>query len=448
MILLFDQRVDIILLAALLLIGGGVAYGLLLLVFSKFDPRKTRRRHERALNEATAERPVIFLIPCLNEAEVIGASLDRLTSLGYSQAHILVIDDGSDDGTADIILQHPDPRVHVLQRFLPNARKGKGEALNAAVQHIRDGGLGCQIDPDNAVICVLDADGRLEPHALETVMPIFEDPTIGAAQIGVRINNRQDSLLARMQDFEFVFYTEIYQRGRRHLHSVGLGGNGQFVRFSALNSLGEKPWSKSLTEDLDLGIRLSLEGWNIEFCSETAVHQQGLVDIQRWVKQRTRWFQGHLQAWGLMPWVMGKLRGKQRLDLGYHITSPYLLLVGSLLTLAFALWGIDLAADLFTGRLEFSYWWISAYLIAFGPVLLYGTVYWQVERDTGLSRLALFFMLHLFVFYSILWYLAGWRAVFRVVARRSGWAKTERLKEQPTSTPEVTDAVDQTSRTH
>src|SRR5699024_2991522 len=151
----------------------------------------------------------------------------------------------------------------------------------AAIKHIRGGVLGDNFDPEHAVICVMDADGRLEHHVLDTVLPEFDDPNLGGVQIGVRINNRNANLLARMQDVEFVLYTEVFQRGRRHLNSVGLGGNGQFVRMTALNSVGEKPWSTSLTEDLDLGIRLMLEGWDTEFCSTTVVHQQGLVDMGR-----------------------------------------------------------------------------------------------------------------------------------------------------------------------
>src|SRR5699024_11249823 len=90
--------------------------------------------------------------------------------------------------------------------------------------------------------------------------------------------NRRSNQLARMQDIEVVFYTDVFQRVRRHLGSVVLGVNGQFVRYTALDSLGTKPWTQSLAEDLDLGIRLLLAGWDTEFCSTTAVHQQGLVD--------------------------------------------------------------------------------------------------------------------------------------------------------------------------
>lgn len=429
MIQLFDHNIDLVLLIALTLILGGVVYGILLFVFSRFEPKKFQHTDRFRPTSFARDRDVVFLIPCLNEERVIGASLDRLTSLDHDKVHILVIDDGSDDATADLVLSNPDPRVNLLQRSLPNARNGKGAALNAALKHIRRGVLGESFDPQHAIICVVDADGRLEPDVLDTVLPEFDDPNRGGVQIGVRINNRGANLLARMQDIEFVLYTEVFQRGRRHFGSVGLGGNGQFVRLTALNSVGVQPWSKSLTEDLDLGIRLMLAGWDTEFCSTTVVHQQGLVDIKRWTKQRTRWFQGHLQSWSLMPWVLGNLTGKRRLDLGYHITSPYLLLVGSLITVAFGLWILDLGAAAVTGTVVFSPWWISAYLVAFGPILVFGYVYWQQERDHGISRIKAFALFHLFALYATLWYLAGWRAVFRMLTGRSGWTKTDRLQE-------------------
>ena len=431
MIHLFGYNIDLILIVALVLILGGVVYSLMLFVLSRFEPKTTKTPLPTYLMTAPEDRDVVFLIPCLNEEEVISASLDRLTALKHDKIHILVIDDGSDDATAELVLRNPDPRVKLLQRTLPNARQGKGEALNAGVQHIRNGALGPDFDPVSAIAVVVDADGRLEPHVLDVVLPNFSDPQLGGVQIGVRINNRSTNLLARMQDLEFVLYTRIFQRGRRHLGSVGLGGNGQFVRFTALNSLGVKPWTDSLAEDLDLGIRLMLAGWNTEFCSETSVHQQGLVDIKRWVKQRTRWFQGHLQSWELMPWVLGTLRGKRRLDLGYHITSPYLLLVASLFTIAFGLWIVDLGISLATGSLAFSTWWISAYLIAFGPILLFGTIYWREERYLGINLIQAILIFHLFALYSTLWYLAGWRAAYRMLLGRTGWAKTDRMKEPP-----------------
>ncbi|PWF80196.1 glycosyltransferase [Kocuria rosea] len=428
-LVLFDQMIDPVLSLAILLVALSVLYSLLLLVLSRVDPVHARLR--KCLRRDLAETmPVIFVVPCLNEDRVIGASLERLVSLNYPLVHILVVDDGSNDETASIVRAHPDPRVHLLQRVLPKARQGKGEALNAAIQHLRASPVLDRWNPSEVIVCVMDADGRLDPHALEDVMPLFVDQQLGAVQIGVRINNRDRSLLARMQDLEFVLYTQIFQRGRRHLGSVGLGGNGQFVRLSALDDLGASPWSRSLTEDLDLGVRLILSGWITEFCSTSSVHQQGLVDIQRWIKQRTRWFQGHLQSWAMVSLVLRNLSGTRKADLLYHLTSPFLLLLSSFLSAAFALWVADVAVGLLLGTAVYSGWWLSAYLVAFGPALLFSLVYWGQERGHGLGRLKALALMHVYVLYATLWYIAGWKATYRALRGRNGWAKTERLIER------------------
>jgi len=106
------------------------------------------------------------------------------------------------------------------------------------------------------------------------VTKLFGHEDIGAAQTGVRIINRH-SIMVRLQDIEFFSYARIFQQGRNHLGSVGLGGNGQFTRLSALMSLGATPWTECLTEDLDLGLQLVIKGWRLAFTDKAFVHQQG-----------------------------------------------------------------------------------------------------------------------------------------------------------------------------
>ena len=181
----------------------------------------------------------------------------------------------------------------------------------------------------------MDADGRLDPHAIGEVRKAFAPQEVGAVQMGVRINNRFGSLLARMQDMEFVIFTEVFQRGRRRVRSVGMGGNAQFVRLSALDALGPRPWTRSLTEDFDLGIRLNATSWANEFWPSASVHQQGVTNMRRLMRQRTRWFQGNLQALHLLRSVAREQQGLGRADTLWQILTPYLLLTGSLLTLSF-----------------------------------------------------------------------------------------------------------------
>jgi 1,2-diacylglycerol 3-beta-glucosyltransferase len=54
-----------------------------------------------------------FVVPALNEARVIEHTLDRLLSLPVRHCLVLVIDDGSDDGTGYLVESHHDPRVRL-----------------------------------------------------------------------------------------------------------------------------------------------------------------------------------------------------------------------------------------------------------------------------------------------------------------------------------------------
>lgn len=407
--------------AAISFIVMVLTYSTILLVLS-------RRRFDPPVSADAAPQPrVVFVLPCLNEDRVIGASIDRLLALPYDDAHVLVVDDGSDDNTAAVVetRRAVDPRVHLLRRRLPNARKGKGEALNAAFAHVRTTLTGGK-PHDDVIVAVVDADGRLENHALTEVLPYFADPRVGGVQIAVRINNRHVSRLARMQDLEFVTFTDVFQQARNHIGSVGLGGNGQFMRLSALESLGESPWSQSLTEDLDLGLRLLAEGWRNRYCRSTAVHQQGVVHVDRLIRQRARWFHGHLQSWRLLPEVVATTRGWARWDLVYHMTAPFLLLCASLLSASFVLGLIAVALGGPTQRPDSLTWLLGAYALATGPALAFSQVYWSREHADGLSRWRATAYAHLYVVYGFMWYVAGWRAVGRIILDRTQWAKTSR----------------------
>jgi 1,2-diacylglycerol 3-beta-glucosyltransferase len=379
-----------------------------------------------------------FVIPCLNEEAVISRTLDNLVPLLSGDDIVLVIDDGSDDSTPDLVRSYDSPRVHLLRRELPEARRGKGEALNAAIAHLGTSGLVTR-DPRDVVIAVFDADGRIAPEALGAVSGYFRDPKTGAVQIGVEMRNASTNLLARLQDMEFSVFTEVFQRGRMQIGSVGLGGNGQFVRLAALESLGEAPWSSCLTEDLDLGLRLLLKGWRNTYCPTVCVDQQAVTDVRRWLRQRARWFQGHLQCWGLIPQVLrSSLKARAASDIIWYLTLPVAVLLIPVavlpLTVVFVLTTIAAPGQVISLLLtNHGMPLVLAYLLCFGPAYPYAYVYWMRGR-MGFVRALL--LAHAFEIYSHLWLISGWWAVCRMARRKSGWAKTERSAELP-ATPAV-----------
>jgi cellulose synthase/poly-beta-1,6-N-acetylglucosamine synthase-like glycosyltransferase len=382
-------------------------------------------RRRRLTPTASADLRLWFVVPALDEARVIKPTVEHL--LGLDCEGVVVVDDASSDRTAGEVRALGDPRVVLVSRRLPEARLGKGAALNSAYRYLRDeAGLAGRQD---VVLCVVDADGRIEPGALEEAAIRFADHQVGACQISVRIRNRRASLWTRMQHFEFVAFTALYQRGRERTGAVGLGGNGQFARLVALESLGDEPWSSCLVEDMDLGIRLLLAGWRNRYISTSHVTQQGLPDLRRLVRQRTRWFQGTLQCLRHVPAIVAspRLPLRTRMDLAGSLLTPTFLLLASPLILLGWIWLIAAVSFGGASAAMTPATLFSSYVIAFLPALLLAYAFWLDEPDATLPEAVI--AGHAFVLYGYLWLLAGWKAVARQLLKRKTWAKTARLVE-------------------
>jgi 1,2-diacylglycerol 3-beta-glucosyltransferase len=380
----------------------------------------------------------VFMVPCLNEEEVIGRTVNRLMSLPGPEKAILVIDDGSEDSTPDVVRAAgaDDPNVWLLQRKLPNARKGKGAALNNAYQYLLDSDLLDGRRIEDVVVAVVDADGRPDANALVEVAPFFRDPKVGACQIGVRMYNRSENFLARMQDIEFVVFTEMFQKSRNRSGSAGLGGNGQFTRLTALMTLGDEPWTDYLTEDLDLGLRMLVQGWHNTFCPTTFVNQQAVTDFKRLVRQRTRWFQGQLQCWNRIPMLLrSPLPFRVIMDLIYALLGAMIMVLMSLFTIFFTIVTVILAARSYKyGSLAWTVGGpkqvLSAYVFGFALSWTYAYLYWLREPSRKFWRILV--DTHIFTFYVYFWLVSGLRAIGRILTKQNGWAKTARSKDTPT----------------
>lgn len=271
-----------------------------------FGLREMRRQHAKLPVQGNAryggahlgrrdDRHLYVLIPCLDEESVIGQTVGAL--LGENTT-VVVIDDGSSDRTGAVAVSAArrnaaGGEVVALRRELPNARQGKGVALNHGITYVRRAVELRRQDPREVIVCVMDADGILSERTLSHVMPLFDDPRTGGVQLGVRIRNRHRNFLTWFQDYQFWALAAVTQFGRNGTATVSLGGNGQFTRLAALNGIGERPWSDSLTEDLDLAISLGIRGWHLHTTPHASVDQQGISGLSRLVRQRTRWYQGH-----------------------------------------------------------------------------------------------------------------------------------------------------------
>lgn len=252
---------------------------------------------------------VIFLIPALNEVQVIEATLLNLRRT-VPEARLVVIDDASDDGMDAVVrrLAEHDPAIRLLRRQLPEARQNKGRAMNWAVARLLTDGT-VRGDPTHTVFVGVDADGRIERQFVRQVYGAFRDERVMAAQGWMRFRQELPDvrgprrLLARVllfcQDLE-NFIVGHAQRFRHRVGTASLTGNGQCMRASYVAvqlARGVAPWPDVLLEDFGsaMEIRLNDPRHRIAFL-DAHVRQQGLIEVSPLLKQRARWNQGMMEC--------------------------------------------------------------------------------------------------------------------------------------------------------
>jgi 1,2-diacylglycerol 3-beta-glucosyltransferase len=426
----------------LVLLVAWPLYNLALVAHSVRDARAARRLRRFDATAPTLDEPETFwiIVPCLNEERVVGRTVRSALALRGrhgTRTQVVVVDDGSDDSTPAVLAGIDHNHLHVLRRELPEARQGKGEALNAAYRFIRDHVAATGQDPRKVAVGVIDGDGRGSPNMLTAVGRAMRDPQIGAVQCRVRIHNR-DHVLGAMQDLEFACVANASQLLRNSLGTVGLGGNGQFVRLSTLMLLGEQPWSKCLVEDLELGLRIHLAGVGVRYLSHASVNQQGLVDVKRLLRQRTRWAQGNLQCASYVPKLIGSrtITNSALLEMLYYLLAPWFNAAGTLVMFGmwgYAAWCLTPWSDYFF--LVNSVTQLAVALAVWSAVLTMPSVLWalvhrRLLRDERLSRILRAGLVYpAFLFLGLI---STWRAIGRQLTGRQTWAKTERLAEEPT----------------
>ena len=263
--------------------------------------------------------PFISLaIAAKNEAAVITNLVESLCNLDYpaDRYEVWAIDDSSTDRTPEILdnLAKKYPQLQVLHRTEGNTG-GKSGALNQVLSLMQ-----------GDIIGVFDADAQVTPDLLYQVLAHFQTETTGAIQLRKAIVNSETNFLTRGQRAEMALDAYLQQQ-RTNSGGIGeLRGNGQFVRRTALADCNG--WNEeTITDDLDLTIRLYLTGWEIELMPYPPVGEEGVTTFKALWNQRNRWaeggFQRYLDYWEAI--ASNRMGTKKTLDLLSFLSIQYLL---------------------------------------------------------------------------------------------------------------------------
>ena len=231
---------------------------------------------------------VSLLVAAKNEEAVIGNLVSMLCSLDYptDKYEIWAIDDRSTDSTPVILdrLAKEYSQLKVVHRAA-NAGGGKSGALNQVIPQTFGN-----------IIGVFDADAKVTSDLLRKVVPLFANPQTGAIQVRKAIANSAENFWTKGQAAEMALDSYVQQQ-RIAVGGIGeLRGNGQFVNRTALYSCGG--WNEeTITDDLDLTIRLHLDNWKVGFLLAPPVLEEGVTKASSLWHQRNRWAEGGYQRY-------------------------------------------------------------------------------------------------------------------------------------------------------
>ena len=247
-----------------------------------------------------------IMLPARHEEAVYRETLQKVYNLNYPRrlVQIMAICREDDPGTiAEAQAKISELRDPNMQLVIFNDKPiNKPHGLNLALQVAR-----------GDVVTIFDAEDEPHPEILNIINTIMLNEGVDVVQSGVQLMNHNTRWFCFLNVLEYFFWFKSSLHFFERLGMTPLGGNTVFVRRDLMEHLGG--WDeKCLTEDADLGIRLSIEGARVRivYDDEFVTREETPHTIEQFIKQRTRWNQGFIQIlfkgiWLKLPTLQKRL---------------------------------------------------------------------------------------------------------------------------------------------
>lgn len=233
----------------------------------------------RPVVDKDIQEGISFLIPCFNEEHTIEQTVLNLSQLSFENKELIVINDGSTDGTLAVIERLKESYPITILNFGEN--RGKAHGLNAALEYTKY----------DYVMCI-DADTVIDDDAPYYMLEQFrKNQNVGAVTGNPRIRNKRN-LIERLQILEYASIVGAIKK-QQSLTGYVNTVSGVFVLFSkkAIHAVGG--WDiDMITEDIAISWKMHLEDWLIIYEPRALCYMIAPNTLGGLFKQRIRWAQG------------------------------------------------------------------------------------------------------------------------------------------------------------
>jgi cellulose synthase/poly-beta-1,6-N-acetylglucosamine synthase-like glycosyltransferase/peptidoglycan/xylan/chitin deacetylase (PgdA/CDA1 family) len=346
----FGAALSVIDLLTLILIGVGVLVGARAVVALALAAH--HRRASRPSRGETYLPPVSVVVPAYNEAVVIARTVRSLDASDYPSFDVVVVDDGSADGTAEIVESLGLDRVRVVRQ----RNAGKAAALNTGIRM-----------SSGEVLVMVDADTIFEPETMRRLVQPLADPAVGAVSGNTKVGNR-GTLLGTWQHIEYVMGFNLDRRLYDVLQCMPTipGAIGAFRR-DVLESVGGVSGA-TLAEDTDLTLAIGRTGHRVVYVEHARAWTEAPGSLGGLWRQRYRWSFGTMQAvWKHKGAIFSRDPRQRRIG---RRALPYMILFQIILPIAapvidlFALYGL-----LFMDPVPVLGYWVAFNLFQFAVAI-------------------------------------------------------------------------------
>jgi len=347
---------------------------------------------------------ISILVAAYNEGASIAGTLASVAKCGYpGDFEVIVIDDGSTDGTADIASRQPYPWLRVLRQ---GRNQGKSAALNRGL---------AQANYD--LIVTLDGDSNLYGDALQRLLERYLDDPPGTRAVAgtMLVGNSRHNWVTRAQEWDYFHGIAAIKRVQS-LYQGTLVAQGAFSVYerATLRALGG--WDDCIGEDIVLTWAFLQAGWRVGHAEDACCFTNVPESLRQFIRQRQRWARGMMEAFRRHPRILFAPR-LSTLFVWWNLLFPWLDMAYTL----FFLPGVVLAL--------FGVYWIagSMTLLLLPMALIMNFLMFHIEvgmfakQGLRVRRNVSGFLVYAFAYSAILQPACVWGYFSEVLGLRKTW---------------------------